>query len=230
MHMPLIVCDASDGTLRRIGDVRFPVVLFDFDGTIVDSAAVIEDSFRHTVATVLGRELDRAELPVIFRAGALEAQMTLLDPGRVPDLTSVYRAAYAERHERVQAFPGMIALLETLRAEGRRLGIVSSKRTAMVELAFGLLPLGHFDVIVGAEDTERQKPDPLPLLHALERLGASPQEAVYVGDAPVDVECARAAGIHALAVTWGGLFPVAQTLAAQPDAVAHRVEELLALL
>jgi pyrophosphatase PpaX len=125
----------------------------------------------------------------------------------------------------------MLALLETLKGEGRRLGIVSSKRREMVTAAFELVPLAHlFDVVVGAKDTELHKPQPEPLLHALARLGASPGDAAYVGDAPMDVEAARAAGMHSIAVTWGGLFPFEQTLAARPDAVARSVEELLALL
>jgi pyrophosphatase PpaX len=211
--------------------MRFPVVMFDFDGTIVDTARIIADSYRHTVATVLGRDLDEAELPGLYRAGALEAQMRLLDPARVDELTTTYRTAYADRTGRVEAFPGMTALLETLHREGRRLGIVSSKRTSMVELTLELVPLAHlFTVVVGAEDTEVHKPDAAPLLHALERLGARPEEAAYVGDAPVDVECARAAGVASIAVTWGGLFPLEQTLAARPDAVANTPEDLLALL
>jgi pyrophosphatase PpaX len=211
--------------------MRFPVVLFDFDGTIADTGAIIADSYRDTVASVLGRELDPAELPGIFRAGALEAQMALLDPARIAELTQAYRTVYDVHNRRLTAFPGMVAVLQTLRREGRRLGIVSSKRTGMVELSLELLPLaGVFDVVVGAEDTVRHKPDPLPILYALERLDARPEDAVYVGDAPMDVECARAAGVRSIAVTWGGLFPWADTLAARPEAVAETAEDLLALL
>ena len=101
------------------------------------------------------------------------------------------------RHEHV---------LETLRAEGRRLGIVTAKRRATVELAFSFLPLERFfDVVVGSDDTERHKPDPEPLLYALEQLDAEPQQAAYVGDSPFDIRAAKAAGVHAVAVTWGGI-------------------------
>ena len=67
-------------------------------------------------------------------------------------------------------------------------------------------PLGaYFDVVVGADDTERHKPDPEPVLHALELLGARPDDAAYVGDSPFDVRAARAAGVYAVAVAWGGI-------------------------
>jgi pyrophosphatase PpaX len=210
--------------------MRFPVVLFDFDGTIVDSAAMIRASFQHVFDTI-GLELDPARLPELYRLGDLETQMRAVDATRVEELARIYRVRNAELHAGLELFPGMLALLETLHGEGRRLAIVTSKRRATVELALATLPLApFFDAIVGADDVARHKPDPLPLLHALEALGAAPAEAVYVGDAPVDVEAARAAGVHAIAVTWGGLFPVAQTLAAQPDGVAHTADELLALL
>jgi pyrophosphatase PpaX len=157
--------------------------------------------------------------------------MRAVDAGRAEELVRVYREHNAELHGELAIFPGLLALLETLHGEGRRIGIVTSKRRSTVELAFATLPLAHlFDVVVSSGDTERLKPDGAPLLHALERLGATPEQAAYVGDAPMDVEAARAAGVYAIAVTWGGLFPVADTLAARPDAVAATVEELLALL
>ena len=81
---------------------------------------------------------------------------------------------------------------------------MTAKRRLTVELAFARLPLGHlFDVVVGGDETERHKPDPEPLLLALERLGAGPEDAAYVGDSPFDMQAARAAGIDAIGVTWG---------------------------
>ena len=93
----------------------------------------------------------------------------------------------------------------SLHAEGRRLGVVTAKRRATLELAFEVLPelRRFFEVTVAAEDTERHKPNPDPLLLALERLGESADGAVYVGDSPFDVQAAKAAGAASIAVTWG---------------------------
>ena len=85
-------------------------------------------------------------------------------------------------------------------------------------------------MVVGAEDTTRHKPHPEPLLHALERLGAGPAEAAYVGDSPFDVASAKAAGCFAVAVTWGGIHDEARLAAEEPDAIVHDPEELLAVL
>jgi pyrophosphatase PpaX len=210
--------------------VRFPIVLFDFDGTIVDSGAIIGASFMQ-VAEEAGLDLTPEQLPDVYRAGPLEAQMALLDEARADDLVARYRVINGALHADLVAFPGMVPLLETLHREGRKVGLVTSKKRFTVDLAFETLPLAHlFDVVVASDDTPVHKPDPEPILHALERLGAAPADAAYVGDAPMDIESARAAGVHAVAVTWGGLFPAEQTLAARPDAVAHTPEDLLALL
>ena len=87
-----------------------------------------------------------------------------------------------------------------------------------------------FDVTVGAEDTERHKPHPEPLLAALDRLDADVEGAVYVGDSPFDVQAAKAAGIGSVAVTWGRIHSRERLEAEEPDAVVDTVEELLAAL
>ncbi len=137
-----------------------------------------------------------------------------------------YREHNEPLHAELECCPGMVDVLERLRAEGRRLGIVTAKRRETIELAFARLPLrDHFDVVVTSDDTERHKPDPEPILFALERLGAGPDEAAYVGDSPFDVAAARAAGVRAIAVTWGGMHDVADA-----DEIVSTPEELLAAL
>jgi pyrophosphatase PpaX len=135
-------------------------------------------------------------------------------------------------HDALQACDGIEGALARLEAEGRRLGIVTAKRQVTVRLAFDVLPWleGHFEVVVGAEDTTRHKPNPEPLLHALEQLGAAPAEAAYVGDSPFDVAAAKAAGVFAVAVTWGGIHDEPRLAAEKPDAIVHDPEELLAVL
>jgi pyrophosphatase PpaX len=117
-------------------------------------------------------------------------------------------------------------VLERLHAEGRRLGIVTAKRRETVELAFARLPLrDYFETIVAADDTPRQKPDPEPILLALERLGVRAGDAAYIGDSPFDVGAARAAGVRAIGVTWGGIHTMDDA-----DVVVSTPEELLAAL
>jgi pyrophosphatase PpaX len=212
--------------------VRYPVVLFDLDGTLIDSGPIILASMRHASLTVLGREPDEERVRAAIGGPGLIAQMRDLDPDRVDELVDAYRAHNEPLHDELEAFEGILDLLSRLRAEGRQLGIVTAKRLRTVGLALDRFPTlrSATQVVVGAEDTERHKPDPDPLLEALRRLDARASDAVYVGDSPFDIQAAKAAGVLAVAVGWGGIHPDARLLAEGPDALVHTAEELYALL
>ena len=153
--------------------------------------------------------------------------MHALAPDRVEELVTVYRAHNEPLHDELVCCAGMEDVLLQLKDEGRRLGIVTAKRRQTVELAFARLPIEHlFETVVGGDETERHKPDPEPLLLALERLGAGPEEAAYVGDAPFDVRAAKAAGLYAIAVAWGGIHAREGLEAERPDALVDTPEEL----
>jgi pyrophosphatase PpaX len=211
--------------------MRFETILFDLDGTVVDSGAIILASMRHATREVLGRDYSDAELLQAVGGPGLEAQMSALAPDHVERLVDVYRAHNEPLHDELEACAGMENVLVRLRGDGRRLGIVTAKRRSTVELAFDRVPLGHlFETIVGGDETERHKPDPAPLLLAAERLGADPADAVYVGDSPFDVRAAKAAGMFAVAVTWGRIHERARLEAEEPDAIVDAAEELLGVL
>jgi pyrophosphatase PpaX len=211
--------------------MRFTTVLFDFDGTVVDSGGIILASMRHATREVLGRDYSDEELMQTVGGPGLEAQMRAIAPDQVDRLVDVYRAHNEPLHDELEACLGMEDVLVRLREEGRRLGIVTAKRRSTVELAFARLPLEHlFDVVVGGDETERHKPDPEPLLVAAERLEADPADTAYVGDSPFDIRAAKAAGMFAVAVTWGRIHDAERLEAEKPDAVVDSPEELLAVL
>ncbi|HVM57228.1 MAG TPA: HAD-IA family hydrolase [Gaiellaceae bacterium] len=211
--------------------MRFPVVLFDLDGTVVDSGAIILASMRHATREVLGREYADDELMRAVGGPGLEAQMAALAPDRVDELVSAYRAHNEPLHDELEACRGMLDALEQLHDEGRRLGVVTAKRRSTVELAFARVPIEHlFETVVGGDETERHKPDPQPLLLAAERLHAEPAETAYVGDSPFDMRAAKAAGMHAIGVTWGRIHGRERLEAEEPDAIVDTAEELLAVL
>jgi len=207
-------------------------VIFDLDGTVIDTGPLIADSFRHAVRTVLGKTIDDKEMLAYVGGWSLREQMCRLAPDRSQELVEVYRAYNEPRHADVDFCPGMQELLLALRAEGVRIGLATAKRRATIEIAFRYLPQleGLFDTIVSSDDTERHKPDPAPLLLALERLGAEAGDGAYVGDSPFDVEAARAAGLRSIAVTWGGIHDRERLGAVGPDAIASTTLELLAAL
>jgi pyrophosphatase PpaX len=212
--------------------VRYGTVLFDLDGTLVDSGAMILASFQHATRTVLSREIPEHELLSAVGGPGLREQMEAIDPARVEELIEVYSAHNAGLHDELQPCAGILDALERLSTEGRRLAVVTAKRRTTLALAFEVLPelRRFFDVTVGAEDTTRHKPNPEPLLLALERLGANADDAVYVGDSPFDIQAAKAAQVGSVAVTWGRIHSRTRLEREEPDAVVDTVEELLGAL
>jgi pyrophosphatase PpaX len=211
--------------------MRFKTVLFDLDGTLIDSGEMILASFRHATRTVLAREIPDEELVAATGGATIYDQMRAFDRDRVEELVAAYREHNEPLHDELAAFDGVEDLLAQLVREGRRLGVVTSKRRKTVDLAFRVLPIeGFFDAIVTADQVRRHKPDPEPVLVALERLRATPDEAAFVGDSPFDVGAGKAAGVFTVAVSWGRIHPEERLLAAGADVVAHSPQELLNVL
>ncbi len=207
---------------------RLKAILFDFDGTIVDTTELIHESMRRATGEVLGRELSRETL--MANVGQpLPRQMELLadgQPEKTAELLEVYLHHNEELHEGlIREFPNVGISLARLRDAGLRLAVVTSKRRFSVEMALDSFPelRDVFEVFVTLEDTAEHKPLPAPLLKGLELLGdVSAERAAYVGDAPFDVAAAHAAGVMSVAVSWGA-FTAEALHAAGPD---HLVKDL----
>jgi pyrophosphatase PpaX len=214
------------------GNLRFRIVLFDLDGTLIDSGPIILASMQHAVRTVLGREIPPDELGMTIGGQGIVAQMEAIDAEHTDDLLAAYKEHNDGLHATLEAFEELVALLPGLKAEGRKLGIVTAKRHRTVGLALDRFPAlaDAFDVVVGFEDTERHKPDPDPVLLAVERLAGTPDESAYIGDSPFDIGAAKAAGVYAVAVGWGGIHSDDRLLAEEPDAFVRTPEELLGVL
>jgi pyrophosphatase PpaX len=203
-------------------------VVFDLDGTLIDTIPLIVASHRHAVQTVLGRDLSDAEL----RAGIgrpLPEQMRAIDADHAEALYHAFRAFnHANTAEYLAWFDGIDVLLERLAADGVRLAIATSKSRDAVDLAFSLQPPAvALDACITLEDTTMHKPDPAPVLLAFERVGGDVRDAAYVGDAVFDLAAARAAGCAFVAVTWG--VGTAEELASA-DAIAANAGDLYEVL
>jgi pyrophosphatase PpaX len=211
--------------------VRYNPIFFDLDGTVVDSGAIILASLRHATQTVLGQTIPDERLLATVGGSGLASQMRDFDPERVEELVRVYTEHNTPLHAELAACDGMLDLLEDLKADGRKLGIVTAKRRATVQLAFDTIPIEHlFDVVVAGDETERQKPHPEPLLRALAQLSAHATTAAYVGDSPFDIQAAKAGGLTAIAVTWGRIHNRERLEQEEPDHVVETTEELRGVL
>jgi pyrophosphatase PpaX len=211
--------------------MTYTTAIFDLDGTLIDTVPLIVASHRHALATVLGRELPEEVLRDGIGRPLLE-QMRVFDEQRAQELFDAYRVFNHRVHDDyVRVFDGMLELCDGLRARGVPVAVVTSKMLDAVELAYRLIPglEDRIDALVTFESTATHKPGPEPIEHALALLGRTSEGAVYVGDAPSDLQSARAAGIAAVAVTWGAFGHDA--LAAEgPDAIASTPAELADIL
>lgn len=207
----------------------FDPVVFDLDGTVVDTVELIVESFRFATRTVLGEVLPD-EVIVAGVGQPLMFQMQRLSERHAQELYEVYREYNHRRHdELIRGYDGVAEMLEGLKAADRRLGIVTSKSRDTTQMAFRAVGLAeHFDVVVTASDTTEHKPSPVPLLLCLERLGAAAGGSIYVGDSPYDIQAGAAAGMATAAVAWG-VFGKEALLAAAPDYWLEEPRELLAL-
>ncbi len=201
-------------------------VLFDVDGTLVDSREVILRTYTDAVRDVEG---DPTADPVA-RLGAdrmlqmpASAVFTLLaadDPERTRRIADSFQRRYAERRPRW--FPGALEAVRALHEDGLRLAIVTSKsRRRLDEHLAAVGASAMFAAAICAEDVRHTKPDPEPVTAALARLGTAPGTAALVGDGPDDVKAARAAGVASIGVAYG--FHPRECRAAAPD---HWLEDL----
>ncbi|GKG89478.1 HAD family hydrolase [Gordonibacter urolithinfaciens] len=203
-------------------------VLFDLDGTLLDTQRLILVSFRHAVQTVLGKDIPD-ELLMAKVGQPLTVQMwDFTDDQEVHDeLLAVYRDYNARVHDDlIRIFPGVPELIADLRGRGLLLGVVTSKRheAALRGLAtFGLD--GAFDLLIGSDDCATHKPDPGPVLQGCGLLGLRPEECLYVGDSPFDLQAGHGAGCPTAAALWG-MFPEEVLLAEEPEVVCRDVGEL----
>ena len=209
---------------------RWPVAVFDLDGTLVDTIGLIVASYQHAFQTVLGRQEDE----VLIRSWIgqpLARTFRSVSPEHADQLGATYLEwNQANTGRLLRRYAGVETMMAALAEAGVGVAVATSKLKGPAQTAVRLAGLaGVVDILVTLEDTDRHKPDPQPLLHALERLGAQPDQAVYVGDAVVDVQAARNAGMAAIGVTWGA-GERDSVVAARPDVVADTVDELTAAL
>ena len=208
----------------------YDAVLFDLDGTVVDSVELIISSFQHATREVLGREFTREE--TIQGIGKpLREQMVALSPGHADDLVRSYQVFNHREHDRMLTlYDGVKTLLIGLRDAGVKLGLVTSKSRRVTQMAFDLTGIeALFDETVCAEDTPRNKPLPDPILLCMERLGVPAQRSVYVGDSPFDIQAAHAAGVESIGVTWG-VFSEEVLAAERPGTLVHSMSGLAEVL
>jgi pyrophosphatase PpaX len=211
-------------------------ILFDLDGTLIDTTHLILCCFDHSWQKVCGSGHSREALIGTFGMPLREAMRRLLvssngaaaDDDMVERLLAEYRTFNLANHDALAvSFKDTQAVLESLRARGYLIGVVTSKSRELALRGLKLCSLDSYvDAAVFLEDTARHKPQPEPVLAALERLNVPAARAAYVGDSCHDMVAGRAAGVRTVAALWGP-FPRAELECERPDFLAESITDLL---
>jgi len=211
---------------------RFDAVLFDLDGTLLDSVELILQSYRHTLEAHGLPPRDREEI-LAGLGTPLEVQLgRWVAAEHVAALVDTYVAHNLAVHDAlVRPFPGVSEVVNALAGAGTKLALVTSKRRRGASRGLAALAMSdRFEALVCADDVERPKPHPEPVHRALAALGGvEPARTVFVGDATHDVRAGRAAGVATAAVLWGAATR-AQLEPERPDHWAEDAADLAALL
>jgi pyrophosphatase PpaX len=212
--------------------VRPLAVLFDLDGTLIDSIELILNSAKHAFRDFDGHVPTDAEwltgvgIPLVTMFERYARSHAERDA-----LIAKYREYQFAHHDRlVRCYDTVIETVDLIRAAGHPAAIVTSKTTTLAKRGLDHVGLGpHFDVIIGCDRCERHKPDPEPVRIALEELGYQADDAVFVGASVHDMHAGNAAGVTTIAALWGP-FSREDLVASQPRHYLERMADLPSLL
>ena len=217
---------------------RTRAILFDLDGTLIDTTDLILRCFDHSWRAVVGLAHSRAALIATFGIPLREAMQRLLaqangdaghrDDNLIERLLSEYRAFNVANHDEIaRPFAGARQVIGALHGRGYLIGVVTSKGRDLAMRGLRLCALDELiDTAIFLEDTPIHKPEPEPILAALARLQIARAEAAYVGDSFHDMIAGRRAGVKTVAALWGPL-PRADLESQRPDHLAESINDLL---
>ena len=212
---------------------KLKALLFDADGTLIDTHDIILTSMRHTLNEMHGYNYTDEQLMHGVGTPLLDQMVALAegDAAKAEKLVADYRKHNDSIHdEGIKSFPGVKEALERLQAAGYKMGVVTSKRHEMAEKGLKLTGiLGFFDFVIGSDDWPEHKPAPGPILHGCDLLGIPASESAYIGDSPYDIQAGNAAGCTTYAALWG-MFPAESLEAEHPDFCCTSMTELADML
>jgi phosphoglycolate phosphatase len=206
-------------------------IIFDFDGTLIDSYEAIAESLNHVRSSFSLPPLEMDEVKGMVGHGLETLIERALGGGKIEEGVKLFRQRYATVCERKTAIlPQVKETLDELDRRGYRMAIATNKPSYFARDILKALEMEHlFAEVLGPNDVERPKPDPEMLEIIMMRIGLSPEEVAYVGDMLLDIEVARRAGVEAYAIPTGSATREA-LLEGRPDRLLHRFADLLTIL
>ncbi|MDZ5128217.1 pyrophosphatase PpaX [Clostridium perfringens] len=205
-------------------------VLFDLDGTLINTNDLILKSFKHTFKTILDLEPTEEEITMNY-GRPLQEIFKSYDENRIEEMINCYRKINLELHDdECKEFADVDLMLQTLKNKGIKIGVVTSKKSDMAERGAKLMGIfKYFDTFITPEVTIKHKPEGEPVLKACENLGVSPSEALMVGDSPYDILAGKNAGAKTCGVKYTAL-PIEKLQESKPDFYVDKPLEILELV
>lgn len=210
--------------------MKINTVLFDLDGTLINTNELIIASFLHTLNTYYPNEYKREDV-LPFIGPSLHDTFRSIDEKRVEEFVQCYRKFNHDHHdELVEEYETVYETVKALKEKGYKIGIVTTKIRETTNMGLKLTKLEpFFDVIVTIDDVENVKPHPEPIQKALHLLGAKPEETLMVGDNHHDIVGGQNAGVKTAAVAW--TIKGREYLEAyQPDYVLEKMSDVLLIV
>jgi len=211
---------------------RRPAVLFDLDGTLIDSIELILNSARYACEKLERECPSESE----WMAGIGIPLFTMFgryarDRDDCAALIAAYREYQLANHDRlIRCYDDVVSTVSALKDRGHELAIVTSKSEALAMRGLAHVGLARFmDTVVGCDCSSRHKPDPEPVRIALHRLACAPEEAIFLGDSVHDIHAGNAAGVTTIAATWGA-FKRPDLAEGSPSAFLDRISGLVGLV
>jgi phosphoglycolate phosphatase len=213
--------------------MRYDALIFDLDGTLADTLRTIAAAVNHGLAAVGLETLSLERVARIVGEGVATLCERALPPDRAAlhqDLLREVRAYYAlNPMQHCRLYPGIDSMLDRLAVLDARLAVLSNKPHELtVATLRGLGIEARFREVLGHREEFPRKPDPTSVRWLIERLGVERDRVLYVGDTPIDIGTARAAGLAVAAVTWG-FRPEEELSPLQPDFIVRSPREILAI-
>ncbi len=183
--------------------MNYTHIIFDIDGTLLDTEYAVLHSLQKTIRQVTGADMACEQLIFALGIPGEEALKQLSIPD-IPQTHKLWIRYLNELHDTVRLFDGIEPVLDTLSRHGLHLGIVTSQRRFHYQGDLGSQPIArHFQTVVCSDDTKEHKPFPEPLLYYQKQAGAAPEQMLYVGDSKYDMACAEAAHVDFALAGWG---------------------------
>lgn len=205
-------------------------VLFDLDGTLIDTNDLIISSYLHTLEQYFPNQFKREDV-LPFMGPSLHEVFDKLNPEKTEEMILAYRTFNKANHDLlVKEFEGVYDTVKILKEKGYKLGVVTTKKLDVAQMGLDLAKLApFFEVVIAIDHVNKIKPDPEPILKALELLDASPEEALMVGDNYHDILGGQNAGTKTAGVAWS--LKGRETLEKyKPDYMLEKMSDLLTIL